>query len=66
VWPLAGLVFAFQQAIELEYKFHHLIRVLFIADSLGFMSPITRLRGHGKPPFYFWFPLSYSGLKPGV
>jgi hypothetical protein len=59
---LAGL-FAFQQAIKLHHECNHFVRVFFHTDSLCDISPITRLWGHGKPPFYFCIYLSYSGSE---
>jgi hypothetical protein len=51
VWPLAGLVFVFQQPIKLDDKCHHFGGVFFITDFLRDAPPISRLWGHGKPPF---------------
>lgn len=59
---LAGL-FAFQQAIQLHHECNHFVRVFFHTDSLCDISPITRLWGHGKPPFYFCVYSSYSGSE---
>jgi hypothetical protein len=57
MWPLARLVFIFQQTIQLNDKCHHLNGVFFITDLLGDATPISRLWGHGKPPFYFLISL---------
>ena len=71
VWSFAGFVFGLEQSIELDDKGHHFVRVSFITDLLGHLSPISWLRcsrlwSHGKPPFCISgdFPSGYSGLKP--
>jgi hypothetical protein len=61
VWPLAGLVFVFQQTIKLNGKCHHFIGVFFIADFLGDASPISRLWGHWETAL----PISLKLLRIG-
>jgi hypothetical protein len=56
VWPLPGLVFAFQQAIKLNDKCHHFDGVFFITDFLGDATPISRLWGHGENRPSIGFP----------
>jgi len=47
MWMLAGVLVTFQQAVKLDYEFHHFIRVFLITNLLGDKSPISRLWGHG-------------------
>jgi hypothetical protein len=49
---VAERLFALQHAIKHLNNRQQLDRVCFLARSLGEGAPITRLWGHGKPPFY--------------
>jgi hypothetical protein len=56
------IFFTFQCLIEFHCKFSQLIRIHFFTDLLSKMTPITKLWGHGKTPFYVSLSLSYSGF----
>ena len=46
-----------------RYKVSQLFGICFFADLLRECSPISRLRGHGRPPFCVPIFPSYSGFK---